>query len=312
MLMNGQAKEEGGEKMSSVVLDLQQEVLQPDCDILHALRMAHLIASKLKLQEFDAWLINELNGYTEENPENIPGYRRINGQLKAWNPYHGWIPVIIHNSEIQSLLCTRPLGSSIGTILELYKKSDGSVAINYSGNIASAIDKICSPPFPTNYSLHVSAHVLKSIVDQVQNCLLEWTIRLENEGVLGEGMRFTREETGLAQNLPQTINNYFGTVVNGDIQKSQVVSGDHNTVSFNYQQAEDLIQQIKEAIQNEQISDEDRETVDELITDAESKITKRKKPAIINAALSGLKDFLISAGANIASALLIQFLQQGV
>ena len=116
----------------------------------------------------------------------------------------------------------------------------------------------------------------------------------------------------MAQKVPQTINNYYGTVVNGDIKQSQVVSGDHNTVSFNYQQAEDLIQQIKETIQNEQISDEDREAADELITDAESKISKRKKPAIINAALSGLKDFLFSAGANVASALLIQFLQQGV
>lgn len=73
-----------------------------------------------------------------------------------------------------------------------------------------------------------------------------------------------------------------------------------------------MIQQIKEAIQNEQISDEDREAADELITDAESKIAKRKKPAIINVALSGLKEFLINAGANVAGALLVQFLQQGV
>ena len=36
--------------MSSIVLDLQKEALSPECDVLNALRKAHLIASKL---EFD-------------------------------------------------------------------------------------------------------------------------------------------------------------------------------------------------------------------------------------------------------------------
>lgn len=298
--------------MSSIVLDLQQEVLKPDCDILNALRKAHLIASKLKLQEFDTWIMQELNGYADGNQENIPEYRKVNGTFKAFNPYHGWIPVIFQNSEFQSLLCTRVLGNSISEILELYKTSEGHVMINCPGDVDRMIDKMCSTPFPTNYSLHVSVHILKTIVDQVQNCLLEWTIRLENEGILGEDMRFSQEETAMAKKVPQTINNYYGTVVNGDIKQSQVISGDHNNVSFNYQQAEDLIQQIKEAIQNEQISDEDRETADELITDVESKVVKQKKPAIIKAALNGLKDFLIGAGANVASALIVQYLQHGI
>lgn len=34
---------------SSWVLDLQQEVQGSDCDVLHTLRKAHLIATKLKL-----------------------------------------------------------------------------------------------------------------------------------------------------------------------------------------------------------------------------------------------------------------------
>lgn len=298
--------------MSSIVLDLQQEVLKPDCDILNALRKAHLIASKLKLQEFDIWIMHELNGYADEEQENIPEYRKVKGTLKAWNPYNGWIPVIFQNSEFQSLLCTKLLENSISEILELYKTSKGHVMINYPGDVERMIDKMCSTTFPTNYSLHVSVHVLKAIIDQVQNCLLEWTIRLESEGILGDGMRFSQEETAMAQKVPQTINNYYGTVVNGDIKQSQVVSGDHNNISFNYQQAEDLIQKIKETIQNEQMSDEDRETADELITDVESKIAKQKKPTIIKAALSGLKEFLISAGANVASALIVQYLQHGI
>ena len=62
--------------MSGLVLDLQHEVLKADCDILNALRKAHLIAVKLKLHEFDKWIHAELNGY-EENQDLIPEYRRV-------------------------------------------------------------------------------------------------------------------------------------------------------------------------------------------------------------------------------------------
>lgn len=65
---------------------------------------------------------------------------------------------------------------------------------------------------------------MKEIVDKVANCLLEWTIKLENEGILGEGMIFSREETKMAKNIPQTINNYYGTVIKGDVKQSQFVS----------------------------------------------------------------------------------------
>ena len=57
--------------MSSLVLDLQQEILKSDCDILNALRKAHLIASKLNLIEFDNWIKQELNGYSFDD-ETIP------------------------------------------------------------------------------------------------------------------------------------------------------------------------------------------------------------------------------------------------
>ena len=71
-------------------------------------------------------------------------------------------------------------------------------------------------PVPMRYALHVSTHLLKTIIEKVKNCLLEWTIRLEGEGILGEGMQFSQEETVMAKRIPQTINNYYGPVVNGE------------------------------------------------------------------------------------------------
>lgn len=47
--------------MAGIVLDLQKEILSPNCDIVNVLRNAHLIAVKLKLSDFDQWIQYELN-----------------------------------------------------------------------------------------------------------------------------------------------------------------------------------------------------------------------------------------------------------
>ena len=297
--------------MSSIVLDLQKEVLNPDCDILNALRKAHLIASKLQLHDFDIWVKSELNGYAYGDKAAIPDYRNVKGVLRAFNPYRGWIPAQCPDDEIERMICEQKMWQPISELQELYQHcSGGSFVLQFPAGQMEAISSMFNTPVPMQFALHISTHLLKSIIEQVKNCILEWTIRLENEGILGEGMRFSQEETAMAQKVPQTINNYYGTVVNGNVKQSQVVSGDHNSLSFYYEQASDLIRQIKEAIQDEQISKEDREIAEELISESESKITAQVKPGIIKAALSGLKDFLIGSGANVAGTLIMQYLQQ--
>ena len=139
--------------------------------------------------------------------------------------------------------------------------------------------------------------------------MLEWTIRLESEGIWDENTRFEQEEQHMDKKIPQQVNNYYGTVVNGDISQSQVVSGDHNTIAFNYGQATDLMEKIRDSISREQLSDEDRESAMELIAETETKIAAQKKPVIIRAALSGLRDFLVAGGANLTASLIVQYLQ---
>lgn len=296
--------------MSSLVLDLQQEVLKPDCDILNALRKAHLIATKLKLREFDTWIQLELNGYSYQDSASIPQYRNVKGILKAFNPYHGWITAQCPDDELEKMICEQKLWQSIGEIQELYYQgSKDQFLYQFPAGKMEAISALFETPVPMQFALHISKHLLKSIIEKVKNCLLEWTIRLEAEGILGENMRFSQEETNMAKEIPQQINNYYGTVVNGDVSQSQVVSGDHNSIAFNYGQVSDLMKKVRDSIEREQLSDEDRESAMELISEAETKIAEQKKPGIIQAALSGLRDFLVAGGANVTAALVVQYLQ---
>ncbi len=293
--------------MSSLVLDLQQEILKPDCDILNALRKAHIIAIKLKLSEFDAWIQSELNGY-ETNQDLIPDYRKVSGQLKAWNPYHGWIPVIMQDGRLEEVLCHRKMEDSIGDIIELYSKSKGNIILTFSADVAAKLDSWSNAPFNTNYSLHVSNHQLKSIVDKVINCLMEWTLKLEENGIVGENMRFNETESASAKDIPQQIN-YYGPVINGNISSSQIVSGNNSTATYNVQAISDAINEIRESLEKEQITGEDMENALELLSDISKKIEQNKKPSIIKSALVGLKDFILATGANVTAALITAKIQ---
>ena len=200
--------------MESVVIELQKELLKTDCDILSALRKAHIIASKLDLKEFDEWILSELNGYKCDE-EKIPDYRSIKGELKAWNPYNGWIPVILTDGKTEQLICNRRISDSISSIIRLgTKNATGDFAINIPADVARIIDKMCTVPFPTKYAVFFSSHSLHEIIDRVKNCLLEWTLTLEKQGVRGNGMIFDEKETSAAKSIPQQVNNYYGTVGN--------------------------------------------------------------------------------------------------
>ena len=216
------------------------------------------------------------------------------------------------DDELEKMICEQKLWQPISELQELCQQNaEGTIVLQFPAGQMKTIASMFSTPIPMQFALHISQHLLKSIIELVKNCIFEWTIRLESEGILGEGMRFSQEETVMAQKVPQTINNYYGTVVNGDVQKSQIVSGDNNTVTFSYEQVSELINEVKKVVKDSEMTEEDRETADELITDVETKIENKKKSAIIKAALNGLKDFLVGTGANVAGALIMQYLQQG-
>lgn len=294
--------------MSSIVLELQQELLQKDCDVLLALRKAHIIAVKLKLTEFDAWIQSELNGY-EFNQDLIPEYRQVRGELKAWNPYHGWIPVIMPNSKLEEFLCHRKMEDPIGDIIELHRKSKGTVVMTFCAEVATQLDSLTNAPFKTNYSLHISNHLLKSIADKVLNCLMEWTLKLEEKGILGENMTFNETESTSAKEIPQQVNYYYGTIIHGDVSSSQIVSGSSNSITYNATAAADAVQEIRESLERENLSKEDMESAVELLDEISEKIAQNKKPGIIKSALIGLKDFVLSVGADLTAALIAAKIQ---
>lgn len=289
--------------MSSIVLDLQTEITSQNCDIVNILRRAHVIAVKLGLREFDQWISFELNGYP--NQDACPDYRKIRGVLKAFNPYRGWIPTLIPDAEFENAICERKVANSISEIISLCSTAENGLISEFTGEQLAMFNKMFDSPLPMKYALHIPNSMVMDIVEKVKNTVLEWTLRLEAEGVLGEGMKFSAEEKESARALPQTVNNYYGAtnVINAPSDGMQIVSGNASVV-FSYGEASKAMSDISDAIEKEQISADDKETALELISEINEKIEKQKNPSVIKSLLIGLKDFMINAGGALAAGLI--------
>lgn len=270
--------------MASIVLDLQKEILSPNCDIVNVLRKAHLIAVKLKLSDFDQWIQYELNGYPDE--VSCPEYRKVRGILKYLNQYYGWYPIIIPNNEIEKIVCERKISNSISEIASLSDSSENDLLMKLTGEECAFLDEKCNAPIPQNYALHISSTAVKDIEEKVKNAILEWTLKLEEEGIVGENMMFTEKEKDCATG------------------NAQIVSGNGNTVSFTYDKVKDVVDEVEKSINASNLSQNDMETITELLSDIKLKIEEKKSPAILKAALVGLKDFLINVGAGVAAGII--------
>src|ERR1035438_6350355 len=111
--------------MESLVLELQRECLDSRVSALEVLRKAAVVARKLALSGAQLWIDKELSGYkTGDSP---PGYRLLNGQIRAWNPYHGWIPVFFQDSREAEGLSKCYVGQPIGELEDLLRNGDGAL-----------------------------------------------------------------------------------------------------------------------------------------------------------------------------------------
>lgn len=184
-----------------IVIQLQREALDENVDIETLLRKAYLVARKLQLKDFEEWISSEQNGYNGD----VPDYRTVGGEIKAWNPYRGWIPVVF-DAKAADIFNRMSLALPIAAISDAYNDSNGSVAFTVPGALTELLNK--SDSFlQTNYTFRSSKAELRKIISAVRNRILDWSILLEENGIVGEGLRFTDDEVKTARES-QVINNY--------------------------------------------------------------------------------------------------------
>lgn len=208
--------------MSSLVLQLQQEASEADCAISTLLRKSLMISKKLKLIDFESWSLNELNGY--KNAEDLPNYRKINGNLKYHNPYNGWQDIIVQDEKLAEIIKERfifdPISNLESLVSDYTENSVLSIPLHFK--LEQKIMRGLPDFLQQKPTYQVGCSQIKSILEAVRNTVLTWTLELESQGVTGSGILFSKQEKELASHM--TINvtgNFQGNI--GNIEKSTVI-----------------------------------------------------------------------------------------
>jgi hypothetical protein len=182
-------------KVLPLVRQVQAEAVDPNVPVSKLLRLAKVIATKLDQKEALKWINGELDGYMDGLTKDVPDYRRIGGQPKVRNPYHGWQTIQFEHPEVAQNYSTVPLGQSIGSLEKELERSDdrgGALIFAYPTEMANMMRKAMGSRLEV--AVFLSQGSVWGVVEAVRDLVLNWSLELEKAGVLGEEMTFTAEE----------------------------------------------------------------------------------------------------------------------
>jgi hypothetical protein len=197
--------------MSSLVLELQRDALDASVPILALLRKSLVVAKKLNIQEFQHWVQSELNGY--DSGLEIPKYRFVRGELKAFDPYQGWILMVLP-LELADIILNRPMPQPVSTIQSLVNNTKSTLHM-----MSPEYDAVLRSHnyIPYKMALHIDKSQVYGVLEAVRDIVLKWSLELEEDGILGEGMTFSKEEKQAA-----TQHDYSSLTQIFNIEQSQM------------------------------------------------------------------------------------------
>lgn len=167
---------------TSLVQELEQDAYDKGASLSNMLRKTKAVAAKLQLKQPMQWVEAELNGY---GASEVPAYRKLSGKARTRNPYHGWQPLMFGDAEIEQMVCGHPIPNSISEIEHLLE-TPGEPSIALSGKAAQMLCGMADmPTLPIN--VFFSRGLFVSILDAVRNKVLDWSLQLQADGIMGQG-----------------------------------------------------------------------------------------------------------------------------
>lgn len=286
--------------MNGLVSELQKACLDSSVRTAQVLQKAYVVARKLEIKEFEAWVSKEINGY--KDADEIPDYRFVTGQIKVWNPYRGWIPVIADDPKAQRILNSRPASQPLGELEDtVVRAGSGNLTMTFTPE--QERDILGPNSLFANPKLHLSAGVVQGIVDKVRHIVLEWCLDLEAQGVVGEGMTFSAQEKKAAESAQNIEVHYHGNVSQSQVatdRSSQVMN-----TSVNLEEMRTFVRELREHLGALQLTTDQQAQVLADLASIESQLSAPKPSGgIITEALKSIR--------NIAEGMVGSLLASGV
>lgn len=240
--------------MPTLVADLQRLALDHRSSIVELVQKCLIAASKLDVEQLAVWARRELDGYGDEE---VPPYRTVRGQPVVFNPYQGYQPLVASTPEMAQTLSTMPFNQPIGEIEHaLLDTQEDMIIMGYNPEFEAHLRE--NIKFRLTPALQLSKSQLKKIIDGVRKVVLEWTLVLEKDNVVGEGMSFTKAEVEVARQTAFNVQNYFaGPIDHSQIQIDTVASSQlQASMTIDRAALQDLLERLDALLAQGNIGDD--------------------------------------------------------
>lgn len=210
-----------GDYMSEpLVIRFQRMLMGNETGTPDLLRMAKAIAVKLQLKDVCEWIDYELNGYPPKM--TVPDYRITKGKLLGRNPQIGLIPMMVSNAKQEDKLRTVHIRAPVSELALAYDMQEATMDFPFSTEFSNQLQQ--SQPDFMRFPVvrRIGQSKLVNVVEQVRNRLLDWSLALEQQGILGENLQFTQQDKNRA---PMTTNNFN---FHGNISNAGVIGADNH------------------------------------------------------------------------------------
>jgi AbiTii len=235
-----------------LILQIQQAAIDSSSSVTEALRKAKLACTKLGLTEFGDWVDRELNGYMGILVKDLPKYRILHGIPDAYNPCYGWQPILFRTAKGEASWSHTPIGMSSPALEQsiqgAQERGEGNFSYPFSPETAAQLRKAL--PFEAQTHVKLAVSQISEILNVVRNIILEWTLDMEKQGILGAELTFSDEERAKSvAATAQTINNIHIAQVGAFVQTAEnsVVQGGVDAV-LNLDRVHQFVEQVEQLL----------------------------------------------------------------
>lgn len=200
----------------NLITDLQKSATNNQITVTELLRKALLVATKLNIKSFKKWIEKELHGYKEAP---TPKYRHLKGELKTYHTYRGWVNINFKDEEAEESLSQNDLLQPIGEIETMVLDDTKGMVIAFQLP-PKVLDSFSRSMGMKPYVI-IQKSAYTGILDAVRTTVLEWTLKLENKGILGTETNFSENEIKKATGVTYNIKNFSGVI--GTIQSKKII-----------------------------------------------------------------------------------------
>ncbi|GGC03927.1 hypothetical protein GCM10007205_11360 [Oxalicibacterium flavum] len=232
--------------MSSLILQIQSEAMDGSSSVASLLRKVRAAAVKLDLADELQWITLELNGYDDVAEEDLPSYRKLVGEMKVKNPYHGLQTLQFADAKLAEIVTAAPCRQSVAELEALLASGSGSLHVQLSQEHINLLLQLMSVKMEPILKIERTAVI--RVLDAVRNLVLNWSLEMEKVGVLGESMTFNTQEKIKAQPAGQQF--FIQNVgVLGNVSDHAIVSNtQHASMALDLDQVRDVVAQLNNLI----------------------------------------------------------------